>query len=118
MNNVDDNLSFLNVSAESGKNEKPLNELDTIIAQTKQEQIQENRQNPRHLVPPEMVCRACAHATVLVESGAIENGVSLLVHCAKLHGLVLGGEHISNHITACSSLQRIELPPRDQEQEG
>ena len=97
-----------------------LNELDAIAAQTRREMIEENKANPRHQLPDEMVCKRCAKATVLVEGGRAGSGGALLVHCSQLHGLVLGGEEISDYITSCSSLQKIELPPLEQmeQQEG
>ena len=98
------------------REDMPLNELDAIAAQTRQEMIEENQANPRHQLPDEMVCKRCAKATVLVEGGRAGSGGALLVHCSQLHGLVLGGE-ISDHITSCSSWQKIELLPLEPEPE-
>ena len=113
MSNVD-YLSFLN----NISSEKPLNELDSIAQQTRQQQIkeqdEENRKNPRHWLPSEMVCKVCENATVLVEDGDSatgENQSVVIVHCGKLHGLVMGGEYNRGPITACSSLKKIDLPP-------
>ena len=99
------------------REDMPLNELDAIAQQTREEMIAENQRNPRHGLPDEMVCKTCAKATVLVEGGRAGSGGALLVHCSQLHGLVLGGEEISDYITSCSSLQKIELPPLEPEQQ-